>query len=288
MIFSIIIPTFENYRYLSLCVDSIFKNSIYNHEIIIHLNGYDKNSKKLILEKKLLFTESKKNIGLCSGVNLASKKATNSYILYAHDDMYFLPKWDKYLKDEIESIKHNKFYLSLTQISHTGAVKGNIQHIQFDCGNTIDNFNEEKLLNKFEDYEFKDLQGSHWAPHIIHKSMWEKVGGFSKEFDPGFASDPDLNMKMWKEGVRIFKGVSKSRVYHFSSLTTRKSDKIIRNNGKKTFLLKWGITIEFFVKHFLKRGTKYSGPLDEPEKNIVYFFDYMVAKIKFYIKNLLK
>ena len=39
-----------------------------------------------------------------------------------------------------------------------------------------DNFNEEKLLNKFEDYEFKDLQGSHWAPHIIHKSMWEKVG----------------------------------------------------------------------------------------------------------------
>ena len=112
MIFSIIIPTFENYRYLSLCVDSIFKNSIYNHEIIIHLNGYDENSKKLILEKKLLYTESKKNIGLCSGVNLASKKATNSYILYAHDDMYFLPKWDKYLEDEIESIKHNKFYLS--------------------------------------------------------------------------------------------------------------------------------------------------------------------------------
>ena len=46
MIFSIIIPTFENYRYLSLCVDSKFKNSIYNHEIIIHLNGYDENSKK--------------------------------------------------------------------------------------------------------------------------------------------------------------------------------------------------------------------------------------------------
>ena len=26
----------------------------------------------------------------------------------------------------------------------------------------------------------------------------------------------------------------------------------------------------FFVKHFLKRGTKYTGPLGEPEKNIVY------------------
>ena len=51
-----------------------------------------------------------------------------------------------------------------------------------------------------------DLQGSHWAPHLIHKSIWNKVGGFSEEFNPGFASDPDLNMKLWKENVRIFKG----------------------------------------------------------------------------------
>ena len=116
--------------------------------------------------------------------------------------------------------------------------------------------------------------------------MWEKVGGFSKEFDPGFASDPDLNMKMWKEGVRIFKGVSKSRVYHFSSLTTRKSDKIIRNNGKKTFLLKWKISVEFFVKHYLRRGTSYDGPLKEPSKNFFFLKDLIFCKIKYYLSKI--
>ena len=27
-----------------------------------------------------------------------------------------------------------------------------------------------------------DFQGSTWAPHLIHKEMWNKVGGFSEEF----------------------------------------------------------------------------------------------------------
>ena len=252
MNFSIIIPTFQNYPYLKLCVESIFKNSKYKHEIIIHLNGHDDKSMNLISENRIIFSQSDQNLGLCTGVNLSSKKATKQYILYAHDDMYFLPDWDYHLEQEIKLINHNKFYLSLTQISYTGAVKGNIQHIQFDCGDKIEKFNEKKLLDNYEKFQFNDLQGSHWAPHLIHKELWDKIGGFSEEFDPGFASDPDLNMKLWKEGVRIFKSVSKSRVYHFGSLTTRKNAKITRNNGKKTFLIKWGITIELFVKHYLR------------------------------------
>ena len=110
MNFSIIIPTFENYKYLSLCVGSILKNSSYKHEVIIHLNGNDENSRKLISEENLLSTSSDINIGLCSSVNMAAKKASTSYILYAHDDMYFLPKWDEYIKKEIEEINHNNFF----------------------------------------------------------------------------------------------------------------------------------------------------------------------------------
>ena len=76
----------------------------------------------------------------------------------------------------------------------------------------------------------------------ISKDIWEKIGGFSEEFDPGFGSDPDLNMKLWNIGVRIFKGVNKSRVYHFGSVTTRKNNKVVRNKANKTFLLKWIIS----------------------------------------------
>ena len=288
MKFSIIIPTFKNYPYLKLCINSILKNSKYDNEIIVHLNGIDDKSKDFVFEKKLKYTQSEKNLGLCSGVNLAAKKVSNDYIIYSHDDMYFLPNWDFHLLEEIKKINHNNFYLSLTQISHSGPVKGSLQHIQFDCGDNIDNFDEKKLLNEFENLKFKELQGSHWAPHVIHKSLWNKIGGFSEEFNPGFASDPDLNMKLWLEGVRIFKGVSKSRLYHFGSVTTRKNIKIIRNNGKKTFLLKWKISVEFFVKHYLRRGGEYYGPLKEPDKNLYFFLDLIHSKLKYFITRLFK
>ena len=283
MKFSIVIPTYNNFNYLKLCIDSIIKNSSFNHEIIIHINGVDKLSEDYIKENNYLYTSTPKNVGLCTGVNMAAKKSTTDYIVYAHDDMYFLPKWDLHLIDEFNKINHKKFYLSMTQLSPKYGVKLNLQHIHFDCGSNINDFNESKLLENYTKYDFRDLQGSHWAPHIIHKEIWDKVGGFSEEFNPGFASDPDLNMKLWNVGVRIFKGVSQSRVYHFGSLTTRNNKNIVPNNGKKTFLLKWKLTVEFFTKHYLKRGSTYDGPLNNPVKNFVYYVDLFIVKIKYFI-----
>ena len=75
MEFSIIIPTFQNYKYCKLTIDSIKKNSSYNHEIIVHLNGNDEQTEKFLIKNDLVYTKSPDNIGLCSGVNLAAKKA---------------------------------------------------------------------------------------------------------------------------------------------------------------------------------------------------------------------
>ena len=120
------------------------------------------------------------------------------------------------------------------------------------------------------------------APHLIHKEIWEKIGGFSEEFNPGDGSDPDFCMKLWKEKVRVFKTISKFKVYHFSSVTTRKSGMIL-NNGTKTFTLKYGFNPRFFRKYYL-RGDKlnsYKGELKEPKMNFKMFCDYLINKLKF-------
>ena len=288
MNFSIIIPTYQNFNYFKNTVESIKENSLYAHEIITHINGEDTYTENYLKQNNLKYTKSSENIGLCSGVNKASKLSTNNHILYSHDDMFFLPNWDIKLINEVNSIGHNDFYLSMTQISHTKGLKDNIQHIHFDCGTTLESFDSNKLLKDYDKFNFRNLQGSHWAPHLIHRSLWNKVGGFSEEFNPGFASDPDLNMKLWIEGVRIFKGVSESRVYHFSSITARKNNKVNRNDGKKTFLLKWKFTVEFFVKHYLRRGGVYNGPLNEPNKNLSYYYDYLISKFKYLLANINK
>ena len=280
--FSIIIPTFNNLNYLKLCLSSIKKNSKYTHEIILHVNEGNDGTLEFVRSNKIIHTYSVDNIGLCSGVNLATKKATKNYILYSHDDMYFCPRWDIVLENEIIINNTKLFYLSGTMIEQ------NSGHIQFDCGKNFEDFDENKLLNNLNCLSYYNHQGSHWAPHLIHREIWNKIGGFSEEFNPGMGSDPDLNMKLWKEGVRIFKGLGGFKVYHFGSISLRKKKDLKVNNGNRTFLKKWGISAKFFKKHYLKSNTEYFGELKEPVKNFDYFKDYFIVKIYYLVVKFFK
>ena len=283
--FSIIIPTLNNLSYLEYCIRSIEKNSQYDHEIIPHVNIGDDGTIDFLKEKKIEYTYTNYNSGICKGMNLAAKKAKNEYLLYAHDDFYFCPKWDLVLKKEVDLVGHNNFYLSGTMMNNG--------QIYFNCGSSLKNFDEKKFLDNYKNFNHFDFQGSTWAPHLIHKDLWNKVGGFSEEFYPGTGSDPDLNMKLWKNGVRIFKGINDFKVYHFGSIVTRryKDHPTIKtesgSRGAKIFLLKWGISINFFKKYFLRSDTKFNGKLSNPNKNFFYFFELFICKLNlFYIKNI--
>ena len=167
--------------------------------------------------------------------------------------------------------------------------------VSLDCGNNLNNFNEEKLLQNYKKINFYDFQGSTWAPHLIHKSTWNKIGGFSVEYFPGTGSDPDLNKKLWDIGVRIFKGLQHFKVYHFGSIVTRQKEKNFYtvtesgSRGSKLFLLKWGFSIKFFKKYYLKSNEKYKGPLTFPKKSFNYLFDLIICKLYlFYTKLFFK
>ncbi len=285
--FSIIIPTLNNLPYLKLCIESIQKNSKYNHEIIPHVNIGIDGTLDYLKANNIKFTYTENNSGICKGMNLAAKESKNDYILYAHDDFYFCPDWDLILKNEIDRIGHNLFYLSGTMM-HRG-------QISFDCGNTFEDFDEKKFLSNYKDYNYYDFQGSTWAPHLVHKDIWNKVNGFSEEFYPGTGSDPDLNMKLWKLGVRIFKGINSFKVYHFGSIVTRKykgDTKIITESGSKggkIFLLKWGMTIKFFKKFIMQSDTKFNGELKDPIRNLNFYINLFITKINlFYVKYFYK
>ena len=271
---SIVIPTYNNFKYLKLCLKSLKKNSFYNHEIIIHINDGSDGTLNFVKDNSLKHTISDNNIGLCSSINKAAELVSNQYILYSHDDMYFCPDWDKVLLNEVKSLSHDNFYLSGTMI------EPNSGHIIYNFGIDFDTFKEEELLSNYKNINFYDHQGTHFAPHLVSKKLWDKVGGFSEEFNPGIGSDPDFNMKLWRAGVRIFKGLNDFKVYHFGSITTRKKKNFIQNKGDKTFLKKWGFSIKFFKKYYLRSKMKYDGPLNEPKKSLNYLLDLLICKIK--------
>jgi len=281
--YSIIIPTFNNLPYLKICISSIRKNSKFNHEIIPHVNEGTDGTKDYLIAENIKYTITNYNSGICEGMNKAANKATTEYILYAHDDFYFCPGWDEVLLDEVKKIPHNRFYLS--------GIMMNNGPLKFDCGNTLENFNENKLLNNFKKVNHYDFQGSTWAPHLIHKELWDEIGGFSEEYFPGTGSDPDLNMKLWKKGIRIFKGINDFKVYHFGSIVTRKYKNhptIVTESGSrggKIFLLKWGISINFFKKFFLNSDTVYINELRDPKISFKFLIRYLLCKLNyFYVK----
>ena len=277
--FSILIPTFNNIDYLKFCIKSIKKNSRLNHQIICHVNIGNDGTIEYLKNEKIEYSHTSYNSGICKGINKAAKLAKYNYYLYAHDDFYFCPDWDLILSNEINKIGHNNFYLSGTMM--------NQGQISFNCGNTPHEFNENKFFNEYKNHNYYDFQGTTWAPSVVHKDIWFKVGGFSEEFFPGNGSDPDFNMKLWNLGIRIFKGINNFKVYHFGSIVLRKKiNKIVKKNkygskSGKLFILKWGFSIKFFKKFYLRSNNKYQGPLVGPKKNTGFYINLLLCRVHY-------
>ena len=280
MKFTFLIPTINNYNHLKICISSIKKNSKFDHQILVHSNNSDDETSNYLKSESIYEMKSDQNYGLCSALNNLVIKAKHDFLIFLHDDMYICPGWENVLIKEINSHKDYNFYLSGVMIEKING------HINYNFGDDYTNFDESKLLRMYNEFKLNDIQGADKNPSVIHKNLWQKVGGLSEEFNPGDGSDPDFVLKLWNIGIRIFKGLSDFRVYHFGSLTTRKNKNINLNNGAQIFLNKWGFTYKFFQKFYLSHRTDYLGPLKEPKKNFFFYLNLYICKIRLFINRI--
>ncbi len=255
MRFSILIPTWNNLKYLQLCVESIREHSAFDHQILVHVNdGSDGTLEWVQQQGDIKFTHSRSNTGVCWPLNGLRPLVETDYVVFANDDMYLLPDWDVELAREVNRIGHKMFFLSSTLI----------QPRPFFCpsviapanyGESVEAFEKERLLKEYRELKHFDWAGSTWPVNIVHRDVWDLVGGYSIEYSPGLYSDPDFSAKLYMAGVRIFKGISASRAYHFEA---RSTGRVVKNKGSRQFLAKWGITSSTFTKAILRRGEPYT------------------------------
>lgn len=255
--FSIIIPSWNNLPFLKICINSILKNSAFRHQIIIHVNEGTDGTLEWVSKSGIDYSHSINNVGVCWAVNACRALVRTDYIVFLNDDMYMLPGWDQELWNEIERLPNKFFFISSTIIESKVSIHHEILS-PFDYGQTPETFRENDLLKEFKSIKGRDWSGATWPPSVVHRDIWDLVGGYSIEYFPGLYSDPDFSMKLYEAGVRYFKGVDASRVYHFGSKSTKR---ITMNNGSKQFLNKWGITSASFTRFFLKRGMHFQGEI---------------------------
>jgi hypothetical protein len=147
-----------------------------------------------------------------------------------------------------------------------------------DFGRDADSFEEAALLQQFANLKKADWYGATWPPTLVHRRWWHAVGGYSSEFSPGMASDNDFSMKMWAAGCRVFLGVGDSLVYHFMCKST---GRIVKNNGRKQFLRKWGMSSSLFDRFYLRRGQlATSTELSTPEQTSAFLRERWKSNIK--------
>lgn len=258
---TVLIPTWNNLKILQLCLKAVKVHSHFDLQIIVIVNeGKDDTRNWLDTQEDIDYVYSPTNVGICYALNACRSMVASDYIVYINDDMYVLPDWDLKLYQAIGKEQSKAFFISATMIEPNET--GNACVVVKDYGDSLDNFKEEDLLKEYRALERKDWMGSTWPPNVMHVEMWDLIGGYSIEFSPGMYSDPDLSKKMYEAGVRNFKGVGDSLVYHFGSKST---GRVKKNSGKKMFLLKWGITSRTFTKKYLKSGQDYKGPIEHVE-----------------------
>ncbi len=258
-LFSILIPTWNNLDFLKLCIRSIRQNSTYEHELLIYVNDGTDGTLQWVKEQRLKYLHSAENVGVCLALNSLRSLVSTDYIVFMNDDMYVCPGWDKALYDEINALPDQKFFLSATLLQPRPFFDKSVI-APANYGESVKDFDEQRLLKEFMTWKHGDWKGATWSPNVVHKDLWDLVGGYSIEFSPGMYSDPDFSTKLWKAGVRVFKGVDRSRVYHFEACSTHR---IVKNDGSTQYLRKWGITSHSFMRDVLQRGEPFDCPASE-------------------------
>jgi GT2 family glycosyltransferase len=265
--FSILIPTWNNLDCLKLCIASIRKFSDHEHEILVHVNDGSDGTLNWVRAENLRYTRSTQNVGVCIATNCLAGQATRDWLLYMNDDMVCCPGWDSALLDAAHRAGSNlaMFFSTLIEPTETG----NPLVVVRDFGRGPQDFDADGLLSDHATPVRDDIHGVAAQPTLVHRASWHAVGGYSLEFGPGMSSDDDLLMKFWVAGCRTFQVVGASRLYHFGC---RSTNRIRRNRGGRTFVMKWGITQREFKQRFLakcgkdadKRSLKETFPCSTP------------------------
>lgn len=248
--FSIIIPSWKYLASLDLVCRGLAQNSAVQHQVIIFFNEFGEDAKKWVAGKAVDYATSTENLGVCAAVNRAAKLAKTDYICYMNDDMYPLPGWDIALQPYLNM--GDKIWVSSTPVEPE---KANPCAIGFhDYGTSPENFREADILRDFRGLIRPYNMFSTWTPSVIPKSSWDAIGGFDEAYFPGSGSDPDLAMKMYDYGCRLFIGVGASLVYHYARNTVSRYDNVTIMDSKAYFKKKWGISRRTFLENCLHRG----------------------------------
>jgi len=219
---SIIILNYNAGNLLLNCVDSVFKSTYPNFEVLVVDNISTDNSHAVCKKKfeKIHLIENKENLGYCEGNNVGIRNANGEFVVILNPDTIVEPNWLNHLMSAYnefgEGLYQPKFF-SLNE-KHVLQSTGNMLHI-FGFG-----FAKDK--GKIDDEKMESVEKINYASGtclFTSKIVLDKIG----LLDPFlflYHDDLDLGWRAAHIGINSFY-VPKSIIYHAESYSIKWSSK---------------------------------------------------------------
>ena len=120
-------------------------------------------------------------------MNMMRTKVKTDYILFLNEWYVCIsPFWGQGSLWRNRKLSDNYFFLSATSIQpHTQSAST----ILANYGDSIETFQEDKLLKEYMNYKINDWMGATIPPNIVHRDIWDLVAVDSIEYSPGMYSD---------------------------------------------------------------------------------------------------
>ena len=219
---SIIILNYNAGKLLLNCIDSVFKSTYQNFEVIVVDNLSTDNSHVRCKEKfeKIQLIENKENLGYCEGNNIGIRNATGEFIIILNPDTIVEPNWLNHLMSAYNKFGEGLYQPKFFSLKEKLVIQstGNMLHI-FGFG-----FARDK--GKIDNEKIKSIEKINYASGtclFTSKIVLDKIG----LLDPFlflYHDDLDLGWRAAHIGINSFY-VPKSIIYHAESYSIKWSSK---------------------------------------------------------------
>jgi len=219
---SIIILNYNAGKLLLNCIDSVFKSTYQNFEVIVVDNLSTDNSHVRCKEKfeKIQLIENKENLGYCEGNNIGIRNANGEFIIILNPDTIVEPNWLNHLMSAYNKFGEGLYQPKFFSLNEKLVIQstGNMLHI-FGFG-----FARDK--GKIDNEKIKSIEKINYASGtclFTSKIVLDKIG----LLDPFlflYHDDLDLGWRAAHVGINSFY-VPKSIIYHAESYSIKWSSK---------------------------------------------------------------
>jgi glycosyltransferase involved in cell wall biosynthesis len=244
---SILIPTYNNVKYMDWCLKSLRENTSSPLQILVHGNCSGNELKEVCKKWDVdHYQSSSDNLGIAIPTNQLAKHAIHEFITYGNDDIYYGKNWNISLLGKVRS---DIFYQYLTPVMFERQYNNPSMNAPNDFGDSPENFREAEFNNTWmEKRRIKEDIISCWGPPFMHRDLWFEIGGFNEQYYPGWGTDSDLVAEIYFRAKRgnkpyEFHGVCDSPLYHIQSvgLSKVKDGSSYQQAAIHIFQQRWGM-----------------------------------------------